>query len=90
MNEHAELTSILNSVISKVEVRYYIEQNKRINNLIFEYEDEIKYLKKHMRKNESKIYKTCEHVWEKDYDDYYSRYKICHKCKLSNMPYVYK
>ena len=90
MNKHNELISILNSLISKVEVRHYIEENKNIHTIIFEYEDEIKYLKNHIRKNESKIYKTCEHVWERDYDDYYSRYKICHKCKLSNMPNVYK
>ena len=35
------------------------------------------------------IYNTCNHNWEKDWDDPYSRYKVCSKCKLANMPYVY-
>ena len=27
---------------------------------------------------------------KKDYDDLYSRHKVCTKCKLANLPYVYK
>lgn len=90
MNLDNELIRILNSIISKIEVKHYKHQNKNINSLIFNYEKKIKNLKKELCKNENKIFRTCEHVWEKDYDDYYSRYKICNICNLSNMPCVYK
>lgn len=89
MNLDNEIISILNSLISNIEVKYYKNQNKKINSLIFNYEKKIKNLKRELLKNENKIYRTCVHVWEKDYDDYYSRYKICHKCNLSNIPCVY-
>ena len=89
MTEINEIEGVINSLICKVDVDFHISENKNIQELMYYYEREIKRLKRCIHKNEKKIYQTCEHVWEKDYDDYYSRYKICHKCKLSNMPYVY-
>lgn len=89
MTEINEIKGVVNSLICKVDVDFHISENRNIQELMYHYEREIKRLKRCIHENEKKIYKTCEHIWEKDYDDYYSRYKICHKCKLANMPYVY-
>ena len=87
------LNEVLNNIINEIvntnetEKLIYLVQCCRTN--IFAYERKIKLETKKIKKMEKEIYKTCNHNWEKDWDDPYSRYKVCSKCKLVNIPYVY-
>ena len=87
------LNKVLNNIIEKIinthetEKLLYLVRNYRNN--IFSYEKKIKLESKKIKKLEKEIYKTCNHNRERDWDDPYSRYKVCSKCKLANMHYVY-
>ena len=70
-------------------VQINLESIKTNTQKIWDLERKINALKKENKNLEKNIYKTCEHNWERDWDDLYSRYKVCTKCKLANMPYVY-
>ena len=89
-----EINSIINEIIDEVENTVRVNKLKSElyynNEWIFQYERYIKKLKKENKLIEKQIYKTCNHNWVRDYDDLYSRYKVCTKCKLANLPYVYK
>ena len=68
------------------------EQNKIKENKkkIYQLEKQILILKKENFELEKDIYRNCNHNWDKDPDDIYSRYKVCTKCKLANFPHIYK
>ena len=70
-------------------VKTNLERIKTNTQKMWDLEKKINSLKKENKNLEKIIYKTCDHNWEKDWDDLYSRYKVCTKCKLANMPYVY-
>ena len=70
-------------------VKTNLERIKTNTQKMWDLERKINALKKENKNLEKIIYKTCDHNWEKDWDDLYSRYKVCTKCKLANMPYVY-
>lgn len=84
------VSDIIDNVINTIKVKELRCQICDNNNLIYDYEKTIKQLKNENNKIEKIIYKTCKHNWDRDYDDLYSRYKVCTKCKLVNYPYVYK
>ena len=84
------ISDIIDNVMNTIKVNELRSQICDNNNLMYDYEKMIKQLKNKNKQIEKIIYKTCNHNWEKDWDDLYSRYKICKKCKLANFPYVYK
>ena len=84
------ISDIINNVINTIIVKELLNEKNYNNMWIFKYEKMIKELKNKNKNLEKEIYKTCNHNWEKDWDDLYSRYKICKKCKLANFPYGYK
>ena len=75
--------------MSEQVVEEYLKQIKENNKVKYELQYKIKKIEIENKNLEKKIYKTCEHKWEKDWDDCYSRHKVCTKCKLANLPYVY-
>jgi hypothetical protein len=70
-------------------VKTNLELIKTNTQKIWDLERKMNALKKENKNLEKIIYKTCEHNWERDWDDLYSRHKVCTKCKLANIPYVY-
>ena len=84
------ISDIINNVINTIIVKELLNEKNYNNMWIFKYEKMIKELKNKNKNLEKEIYKTCNHNWEKDWDDLYSRYKVCKKCKLANFPYGYK
>ena len=84
------VSDIIDNVINTIKVKELRCKIRDNNNLMYDYEKTIKQLKNENNKIEKIIYKTCKHNWDRDYDDLYSRYKVCTKCKLVNYPYVYK
>jgi hypothetical protein len=84
------VSDIIDNVINTIKVKELRCQICDNNNLTYDYEKMIKQLKNENNQIEKLIYKTCKHNWDRDYDDLYSRYKVCTKCKLVNYPYVYK
>jgi len=90
MEVNALLNEIIDEVVEETETEIVNELKSDFhynNEWIFQYERNIKKLKKKNKLLEKQIYKACNHNWVRDYDDLYSRYKICTKCKLSNIPY---
>tara|TARA_Y100001935_G_C17123186_1_gene416785 strand:- start:72 stop:356 length:285 start_codon:yes stop_codon:yes gene_type:complete len=94
MNKQTIVEQILDIVINEV---ICLQKTKNIRKSvrncweeIYTYEKMIKDRKNKIKELESTLYKTCNHHWERDWEDNYSRYKICNKCKLANMPYVYR
>tara|TARA_Y100001970_G_scaffold229127_1_gene284134 strand:- start:3900 stop:4166 length:267 start_codon:yes stop_codon:yes gene_type:complete len=81
---------IIENIIIDIEVKEMLNEIKFNYLWINKYDREITKLKEQNKKIETKIYKTCNHNWERDWDDLYSRHKVCTKCKLGNFPYVYK
>ena len=75
--------------MSEKNVKINLEHIKSNTREIWDLERKINALKKENKNFEKIIYKTCDHNWERDWDDLYSRHKVCTKCKLANMPYVY-
>jgi len=84
------VSDIIDNIINTIKVKELRCKIRDNNNLIYDYEKTIKQLKNENNQIEKIIYKTCNHNWERDLDDLYSRYKVCTKCKLVNYPYVYK
>ena len=84
------VNDIIENIIIDIEVKDMLNEIKFNNLWINKYERAVLSLKKQNKEIEKEIYKTCNHNWEKDWDDLYSRYKICKKCKLANFPYGYK
>lgn len=83
------ISDIIDNVINTIKVKELRCQICDNNNLMYDYEKTIKQLKNKNKQIEKIIYKTCNHNWERDWDDLYSRYKVCTKCKLVNFPYTY-
>ena len=83
------LNDLIKEIINRHETEKIITLVRYYRNNIFRYERKIKKDSKKIKELEKRMYKTCNHNWEKDWDDPYSRYKVCSKCKLANMHYVY-
>lgn len=83
------LNTIIEEIINTRDTEKSIYLARCCKNNIFYYERKIKKEYSMIKKLEGEIYKTCNHDWEKDLNDQYSRYKVCSKCKLANMHYVY-
>ena len=78
-NKEDELAEILN-------------ENTNLNSQICQLNAKIYELKKTITNNEKKIWKLCEHNWERDYtvafDDHIKHY--CKKCLLWRNHYMYQ
>lgn len=83
------LDDILDDIIRKIRVKELRCKIRDNHNFMYNCEKMIKQLKNENKEIEKIIYKTCNHNWERDWDDLYSRYKVCTKCKLVNFPYTY-
>ena len=83
------LTKMVDEIINTKKTEELLHNLQIHRNNIYAYEREIMREKKKLKDIEKTIYKTCNHNWERDWDDLFSRYKVCSKCKLANMPYVY-
>ena len=82
------VNKLLDDLISNTIVKSYENHVKNMRSYIRNYYNKIDCLEKDIKLYEKKIYQTCNHDWVRDYDDRYSRYKICTKCGLSNIPYT--
>tara|TARA_B100000242_G_C42629128_1_gene296225 strand:- start:206 stop:514 length:309 start_codon:yes stop_codon:yes gene_type:complete len=83
------LTKMIDEIINTKKTEELLRNLNIHRNNIYAYEREITREKQKLKDIEKTIYKTCKHNWVRDWDDLYSRYKVCSKCKLANMPYVY-
>lgn len=73
-------------------VKELIQLKRDKKTQMFEYEQRIKNIKKDIREIEKKIYKKCEHNWERDYSCiglYTKPETVCTKCNLYKDYYYY-
>lgn len=73
-------------------VEELIDENNRLMNKIYEYDNIIGLIKKRIKENEKIVWKTCDHQWKRDYDvafDDNCKY-FCEKCKLWKNFYFYE
>lgn len=83
------INSIVDELVNNTLVKSYENHIKNMRSYIRSYYNEIKNIEKDIKLCEKIIYKTCIHNWVRDYDDRCSRCKVCTKCGLPNLPYVY-
>lgn len=83
------LSNMMDEIINTKKTEELLSNLRIHKNNVYAYERKIRNEKQKIKTIEKIIYNTCNHNWEKDWDDPYSRYKVCSKCKLANMPYVY-
>ena len=67
-------------------VKRLIEKNRRD---IIEAERFARNKKTEIHRLEVKLFKICNHVWVKDWEDRCSRCSVCSRCGLPNLPHVY-
>ena len=67
-------------------VKRMIEKNRQD---IIEAERIARNKKTEIRRLEIKLFKICNHIWVKDWEDRCSRCFVCSKCGLPNLPHVY-
>ena len=87
------IQSIINNILDNVQNHIHIKQLKdtisKNYTTINIYSNKINDLHNNIKHIEKKIFKCCKHKWVKDYNDLWSKYKVCSKCGLANMPHVY-
>jgi hypothetical protein len=83
------VNELLDDLVSKTIVKSYETRIKNVRCYTRKLLYLIENLDGDIKKFEKIIYKTCNHDWVRDCNDRYSRCKICTKCNLANLPYVY-
>jgi len=80
------------NLMNSNKVNRMLEDNKKMRNKIFEYNEIVTLINKSIKVNETKIFKLCSHEWERDnecaFDDRCKNY--CKKCGLWSNPYMYQ
>tara|TARA_B100000795_G_C22638102_1_gene375318 strand:+ start:426 stop:710 length:285 start_codon:yes stop_codon:yes gene_type:complete len=84
------IDNVIDNVINETEIKKLLIKKDFNEMWINRYRNTIEKLKNENEKINSQIYKICNHNWDKDYDDLYSKHKRCTKCNLGNFPYIYK
>ena len=78
--------------MSSSKVNKLLEDNKKMRNKMYEYNEIISLMKKSIKNNEREIFKLCSHEWERDYDCSFDDHckRFCKKCGLWANHYMYQ